>query len=199
MNHPLQCRCGTIKGIVVDPRRANHGVCYCKDCQAFAHFLGRAEDVLDARGGSEVIQMLPRSVTFTQGIGALACMRLTPKGLLRWYATCCRTPIGNTLSTPKISFVGLLHSCLAARGAPLDEVFGPVRAWVNTQGAKGDPKPATKGLGRAIRWFLGTVLPARVNGDYRRTPFFDVSTGVPIVVPQVLSEAELAQLMKAVG
>ena len=37
-SHPLQCQCGTIKGAVANPGNANRCVCYCRDCQAFAHF-----------------------------------------------------------------------------------------------------------------------------------------------------------------
>src|SRR5690349_22143392 len=99
--HPLQCECGKIKGVLNDPRSANHVVCYCNDCQAFAHVLGKAEQVLDQHGGSEIFQVLPKNLTFTQGIESLASLRLTDKGLIRWYASCCRTPIGNTLATPK--------------------------------------------------------------------------------------------------
>ena len=29
-------------------------MCYCKDCQAFAHFLGKAGEILDERGGSDL-------------------------------------------------------------------------------------------------------------------------------------------------
>jgi hypothetical protein len=198
VNHPLQCRCGTIKGVVSAPRTANRGVCYCLDCQAFAHFLGRADDILDERGGSDVIQVLPKYLTFSQGTDALACMRLTPKGLLRWYAGCCNTPVGNTLATPKVSFVGLLHTCLENPAASLDDAFGPVRAWVNTGGASGEPKPRSAGLGRAGLWFITTILKARINGDYRQTPFFNVSTGTPVVSPRVLSSAEHANVMNAV-
>ena len=202
-SHPLQCRCGTLRGLVHDPGSANRAVCYCRDCQAFAHFLGRARDVLDERGGTDVIQVLPRNVVFTQGAEALACMRLTPKGLVRWYAGCCKTPIGNTLATPKLSFIGLVHTCLegaseAGDANSLDEVFGPVRCWVNPNGAKGEPKPEAAGLGRTLRWFFRTVLKARFNGDYRNTPFFDVATGTPVVAPRVLTEAEHSELMGAV-
>src|SRR5512138_1141593 len=102
MSHSLKCSCGRVKGVIADAVVANHGVCYCRDCQAFAHFLGRPREILDERGGSDIVQVLPRWVTFTAGIGSLACMRLTPKGLLRWYAPCCNTPIGNTLATPKV-------------------------------------------------------------------------------------------------
>jgi hypothetical protein len=199
MGHPLQCRCGTIKGSVEHPRSANRAVCYCKDCQAFAHYLGRPGDVLDERGGSDVIQVLPRLVTFSAGVEALACLRLTPKGLLRWYAGCCRTPIGNTAATPKLSFIGLVHNCLEGTGGEsLDSAFGPVGAWVNTQSAQGDPKPESRGIGTTFSWFLRTVLKARCNGDYRRTPFFRADTGLPIVVPKILSGEEHATVMSCV-
>jgi hypothetical protein len=183
MTHPLQCRCGTVKGFVTDTHNCNRGICYCKDCQAFAHFL-RRDDVLDERGGSEVIQVLPKNVTFTAGTESLACMRLTKKGLLRWYAKCCQTPIGNTLATPKLSFVGLVHNCLRSPQRSLDESFGPVRAWVNVESAKGDPKPKQAGLGRSIGWILSRGLTARLNGDWKRNPFFVARQ--PIVVPTVL-------------
>jgi hypothetical protein len=198
MSHPLQCRCGTLKGYVVNPRSANRVICYCKDCQAYAHFLARPGDILDARGGSDVIQILPKYLSLTQGIAALACMRLTPKGLLRWYARCCDTPVGNTLATPKFSFIGLLHSCLETDGPPLEDVFGPVRGRVNTRGAGGDPKPRTVGMGKSISWFFSTVLKARFNGDYKHTPLFRPETWAPIVTPRVLSSDEHAKVMAAV-
>jgi Family of unknown function (DUF6151) len=198
MSHPLECKCGKIKGIVADPGSANHAICYCKDCQAFAHFLGSAAEILDKQGGSDIVQVLPKNLTFTQGVESLACMRLTPKGLLRWYASCCRTPIGNTLATPKISFVGLLHSCLEGRNGSMTDVFGPVVACVNINGAIGSPKPKAKGQGRTLGWFIRTALGARINGDYKRTPFFRPDTGVPVVTPKVLTDEERAVVMDAV-
>ena len=198
MNHPLQCQCGALKGFVAQPRSANRAVCYCKDCQAFAHFLGRVDEILDERGGSDVIQTLPKNVTFTHGIEALACMRLSPKGLLRWYASCCNTPIGNTLASSKMSFIGLVHTCLENSGKPLNDSFGPVRARVGTESAKGDPKPKTAGLPTMILWFIRTTLKSRINGDYKRSPFFAADTGAPIVTPRVLSLAERTTLVNAV-
>jgi len=155
-------------------------------------------DVLDARGGSQIVQTLPRNLTFTQGLEQLACLRLTPKGLVRWYARCCRTPIGNTLITPKLSFIGLVHACLHTDPASLEESFGPVTAWVNTGSARGEPKPKAGGIGKSVVWFLRTAVKARFNGDYRRTPLFDAQSGAPIVVPHVLSPEEHAKVMKAV-
>jgi hypothetical protein len=197
MSHPLQCRCGTVKGFVDNPRSANRVVCYCKSCQAFAHFLGRNSEILDERGGSDVIQILPKNVTFTQGTEALACMRLTEKGLFRWYAGCCSTPIGNTLDTFKISFVGLVHTCLETPGRPLQDSFGPIRVRVNTKSAIGHPKPKTVGIGTTIVWVIATTAKARTNGSYKHTPFF-LGNGTPIVTPRVLSREELAGVMNAV-
>jgi Family of unknown function (DUF6151) len=198
LGHPLQCQCGTIKGSVETLKGANRVICYCRDCQAFAHFLGRQAEILDDRGGSDVIQTLPKHVTISRGIEALACMRLTSKGLLRWYAGCCKTPIGNTLSTPKISFIGLLHSCLTHSDTSLDDAFGPVRAWVNTNGAKGSTKPKVVGRAKTIGWFIRTTLRARIDGDYRHTPLFLTGTQVPIVAPRVLEHIELDKVMNAV-
>jgi hypothetical protein len=195
MQHPLQCRCGTIKGWISDPQSANRAVCYCKDCQAFARFLGQESETLDAQGGSDIVQTLPKNVSFTQGVDALACMRLTDKGMIRWYAGCCNTPIGNTLENYKISFIGLLHNCLESPGHALQNSFGAVRAYVNPQGAIGDPKPKVTGRGAIIWWFVNTILRARVNGDYKRTPFF--TNGKPIAVPRVLSSAERASAMQS--
>ena len=196
--YPLRCQCGTFRAVLAHPAKGNRVVCYCRDCQAFAHVLDQASQVLDERGGSEIIQVLPKNLTFTQGTEALACLRLTPKGLLRWHSACCRTPIGNTLATGKMSFVGLVHSCLDGDGGSRDAAFGPIRSWVHTRGAHGKPQPKEVGLGTSIGWFLRTTLRARLNGDYKRTPFFAADSGAPVVTPRVLSAEEHAKVMAVV-
>lgn len=196
MTHALQCRCGKFRGALTDTRGANHAVCYCRSCQAFAHYLGREAEVLDGLGGTTVVQTSPGKLAITEGADQLACLRLTDTGLMRWYVACCRTPIGNTLATPKVAFVGLVHSCLQGAGQPLlEEAFGPVRAVVNTQGARTREKPKTRGMGPAMLWFLGQGLGARFTGAWRRTPFFDVKTGEPVARPYVLTAEEHARVM----
>ena len=198
MNHPLQCQCGSVRGFVAGAAISNRVVCYCSDCQAFAHFLGREADVLDERGGTDIIQTLPRNVTITHGMQSIACMRLTSTGLLRWFTGCCGTPIGNTLASPKISFIGLVHTCLENPDVSLEASFGPVRAWVNTASARGMPKPRTAGLTAGIVRLIYRALKARLNGSYKHNPFFHPDSGLPVVMPRVLSSAEFAGLMKAV-
>ena len=200
MNHPLRCRCGTLRGQVSHPEKVSRGVCYCKDCQAFAHFLGTTGDILDEAGGTDVLATAAKHISFTQGTQTLACMSLSEKGMLRWYASCCNTPIGNTPRTMKLAHVGLIHTCLEDPPKTLDAVFGPVRMRLNTQSAKGAAKPKVMPLSAIASMlpYLASLARARLDGSYQRTPFFVPDRGTPVVVPKVLTLAEREQLMAAV-
>ena len=145
MKHPLRCNCGKLQGTVKHTKAINRCMCYCADCQAFARFLKREHEILDAVGGTSIIQTIPKQVTFLEGTENLACIRLTETGLLRWYAACCTTPIGNTPPNFKLPFIGLIHNCLDVAPASFDEVFGPIRMRVSTQSAIGEPKPKSMG------------------------------------------------------
>lgn len=186
MDHPISCKCGAVKGKVLDCKLVNRAICYCTDCQAFAHYLGHASEILDEQGGSDIIQTAPGYLEFTQGLDKLACIRLTPKGLVRWYASCCNTPIGNTMYSNKVSFIGLVHNCLDS--ANLDSSFGPVRAVFNAKSARGDPKPKDMGNFSAILRISAQILGARLNGSYKQNPLFNRTSGTPIAQPKVLDE-----------
>jgi hypothetical protein len=194
----VRCGCGALRGVAraVSGERGNRVVCYCDDCQSFAHFLGRADEILDAHGGTDIFQMSPARLEIMQGVEHLACMRLAPGGLVRWFTDCCSTPIGNTLATNQVPFVGLIHSCLdpAADGHSLDEVLGPVRARVNARFAKGD-RAALEAHDRApasmLLRFGSILLRARLRGDHKRSPFFDAQSGEPSAPPRVLRQEEL--------
>lgn len=193
MTHPIQCTCGNLKGIL--SQKTNRVVCYCQDCQAFARFLKRDREILDQAGGTDIIQTTSKNVTFSEGIENLACVRLTPNGLLRWYTTCCNTPIGNTPPDFKISFVGLVHNCLGSKQVSFDKAFGPIQMRVYTKYAKGEPKPKSSGVLTSMLRSIGSILRARLDGSYKLTPFFSSASGVPIVSPMVLSSQELAAIM----
>jgi len=190
MTHPLRCNCGALAGVVEHERLANHSVCYCQDCQAFARFLGREADLLDARGGCETIQALPKDVTFQEGVQHLACVRLSETGLLRWYAACCNTPIGNTPATSKLPFVGLARACLESASPTVAKSFGPVRFCAFTSGARGQPKPKPFGVAGFGLWLVRNRLRARFTGGFHKNPFFDTATDRPIAAPRVLSPTE---------
>ena len=201
---PVRCSCGALRGVV---RRvsANHGnrvVCYCDDCQSFAYFLGGAKQILDAHGGTDIFQMSPARLEISEGADKLACMRLSPGGLVRWYASCCNTPIGNTLATRQVPFVGLIHSCVdhTADGRSRDEALGPIRARVNARFAKGDRAQLDAHdrtpVSQLFR-FVPMILMARLRGDHTRSPFFDGKTGELRVEPRVLTDDELLEVERS--
>ncbi|WP_031293871.1 DUF6151 family protein [Leptolyngbya sp. Heron Island J] len=198
MSHPIQCRCGCLKGTVDDVTHANRVICYCRDCQAFAHFLGKGSEILDRHGGTGIVQTLPKNISFTQGTEVLACMRLTETGLLRWYTTCCNTPIGNTLPIYKMSFIGLIHTCLESSEITLDNAFGATCVHVNTTYSQGEIKANPVDLIVTIIRNVTRVFRARIDGSYKQTPFFLADSGIPIVSPKILSHQEYEDIMSAV-
>jgi hypothetical protein len=199
MNHPLQCRCGTLKGYVSPPDMAIRALCYCKDCQAFARFLERPDTVLNELGGTEIVATLPRHVHFTHGLESLVCMSLSDRGLLRWYARCCNTPIGNTPRDVKVSYVGLVHSCLANRAPSLQDSFGPVRMVLQTKSAKGQVKSTPMSNFVTMLKIMKSIIGTRISGSYKRNPFFVEGSGIPIKQPRVLTKAERIRVTSNVG
>jgi Family of unknown function (DUF6151) len=196
----LACRCGAVLGVAHDvgPKTGNRAICYCDDCQAFAHWLDRATDILDASGGTDIFQMSQAKIDLTHGLEHVACLRLTANGLVRWYASCCNTPIGNTVATRQVPFVGLIRGFIAesALDAPLDEVLGPVRGRVHARFATGAP-PGADHSGppwRMLVRVLGMMLSWRLRGDHLRSPFFVAATGELRAVPRVLTENERGAL-----
>ena len=193
MNHRFQCRCGALTGLLSQPNLALRGVCYCKDCRAFAHHLGVATYTHDALGGADFLAAQARHVSFTSGIEHLACLSLTQKGLLRWYAKCCNTPICNTARNWKVPYVGLLSGCLKTDPAAFERSFPQVQMRVNTQSAKQAPPPMRLRTAISLAGFMPRVMLSSISGAYRQTPFFDQAEGAPVVAVKVLSESERAE------
>lgn len=177
-----RCECGNVIAKIA-AGASSRAVCYCNDCQAFVRHFGR-ETLLSEAGGSDVIQVLPDQVTFVEGEENIALLRLSPKGLFRWYAACCGTPMCNTASTPRLP----LASFLVPR---LDdpEAAGPVLAHVQRKSARGPVPVDGKGVGPLIAGFAGRALVALGSGRWRITPFFKPD-GTPVREPHVLSKDE---------
>lgn len=172
-------------------------VCMCDDCQTFGQWLG-PEKVLDENGGSEVYQTVPARLQITRGHEHLRCLRLSPRGLMRWYAACCNTPIANCLARPRLAFVGLhmrfVDPDLDAHAR--DERFGPVRARVQARWGKPplppDAHPRAP-LGVILR-SLRVVGAGYLRGAHSPSPLFDPETGAPTVEPTVIAKEERARL-----
>ena len=187
MDFGVRCSCGSVRlhAENVSPGLTNHVVCYCSTCQAFAHYLGRGADLLDDSGGSDILQFSSGRLRIDQGEDALACVRITETGPLRWYADCCKSPIGNTPASWKRPFIGLLTSAMDVSETERMQLAGPVRFTAFKDHAVGssDLPEGTHSLRATIARFYKIVLTARLKGDHRRSPFFD-GTHQPVASPR---------------
>jgi hypothetical protein len=149
------------------------------------HHLGRQE-LLDAHGGTDIVQVAPGSLTIERGLDRIEGVRLAPKGLYRFYATCCKTPMGNTVG-PKIPFVGIEAH---AFDRP-DDAFGPPTGGFLGKFAIGTPPPGSTGLNvglivRAVATFIGW----RLRGKHWPHPYFDRATRKAVRPITVLSQTD---------
>ncbi len=180
----FQCSCGTLRGTLSQEaaRAGTRLACFCADCRAAQLYLGQPDP---AQNGVQLLQTSPEAITLTAGHDQLRLLRLSPKGLMRWYAGCCNSPVANTLASPRLPFVGIQ---VANFDTPA--VFGKTRVQAFMPQPAGKP-PRTKGaIGMVISMFrrMGASL---LSGKWRDTPFFDCTTGDPVCQAKIPSKEEL--------
>lgn len=196
----LSCACGKVKGVLrgLSAASTNHVWCPCSGCQAYAHFLGRAHDMLDNKGGTNLFQLNPSRVEIHEGMENIACMKVTPRGPLRWYACCCKTPIGNSFPKGGTPFLGVLPIALGMKGTSeeLVKLVGPVRGRVNQK----PPVPFGERLQSffMLLRFAFKLLGWRITGGKSWKPFFDAETMDPIREPKRLTDEERNALYEKV-
>lgn len=187
-NAPLEfsCSCGQLQGHVTAKAVDNgaHIACFCRDCRAAQLYLDQPDP---APGPVDLFLTTPQNVTFTKGTQFLAPFRLSPRGPMRWRATCCNTALCNTGPSAKIPFAGLQTAIFTD-----SERFGPVIA--KTYVAKGDGKTAHSGALRMFARLLPQILATRLSGKWRNTPFFNDKTGAPVAEATIVSKQERAAL-----
>jgi len=176
----------------------------CRFCQAFAQHLGQADRLLDEAGGTEVIELAPAQLRFTQGAEQLRCLRLSRKGALRFYTACCKTPLGNSSQLLWLPWVSLPHllvdkEAAAKAGLDLEAMLGPVKHRIFASHATGPseqltgashpkmPKALLLHALSAISWNL-------LRGRGHPSPFRDNITGQLLVDPVPISREERAAL-----
>ena len=198
----LGCRCGQIHGWArgATMTGVNRAVCYCDDCQAFLHYLGRP-DLLDDHGGTDVVQVPPSMIAFDQGLERIAGMRLSDKGMYRWYSSCCKTPLGNTM-TPSVPFIGMPLEIFrgAADARRIDEIFGTPRVYVMGKFAIGGAPEGSTGfpLGHIVH-VLAKVLGWKFAGKSWPHPYFDKATRLPKFPVAILQQSEREALRAKCG
>ena len=192
---PLRCVCGALQGAlaaVAEPR--TRGRCYCNDCRAYGVWLGR-DRVLDAQGGTEVVQTWPSRVRLTAGVEQVRLMKLSPKGLHRWFAGCCRTPIANGFGPGRAPFLGLQARFVAPDARPrLDELFGAAHGVQGRFAPGGCPPGVHASASAGILWAAtGMLVRGLWAGGHAPHPLFSAE-GAAIATAEVLTAEARAAL-----
>lgn len=88
-------------------------------------------------------------------------------------------------------------NCLAEEdaGGSREAAFGPIRMWTNTTSTGG--RVRSVGTASGILRALAMLARARIDGSFKRTPFFSIDTGAPRATPRVVSREERAALLAA--
>jgi hypothetical protein len=187
----FSCRCGSLAGHL-HPGALRHGLrltCHCNDCHAAERYHSRAHDREEPVRGVALYQTHPDFVHFDTRTEHLAVMRLGPNGLMRWYASCCGTPICNTLAKPTLPFVGV---CVNTLDTP--EALGKVKAEGFLPSRTPGGQPRHRGAARLVYGVFSRMITSLVTGRWRNTPFFDTDTRTPRADPMVLTKSERAAL-----
>ncbi|SDZ52930.1 Uncharacterized conserved protein [Jannaschia faecimaris] len=181
------CKCGKLRGEIrdVSPAACTKIVCHCKDCRSAYTHLGLADP---EKVG--ILQTTQDRITITEGGENLRVFRHTPKGALRWFATCCNTPLFYTPLKARLVHVGVNADRLSnpeAGGKVLAEAFIP----------KPGGGQAHKGVGRMAARMVGRMVAKNISGEWRDSPLF-ASDGSPTRDPQILSREERAAALMGV-
>jgi len=126
-------------------------------------------------------------------------LRLVPKGLYRWYASCRNTPLGNTLR-PAIPSIGILAQVFEDNAQTADELFGKPIAAVHSKYAIGAALAGSRRLElRLVGRALGKIIVWRLRGQGWPHPYFDGATGAPSHPITTLSQREREALRPLCG
>jgi hypothetical protein len=180
----FSCVCGAVMGrlLAPGPTVGDHVVCHCADCQAFATRLGAADRILDRHAGTALYQGCCATMRLSAGRDRLACLHLTEKPTLRWYARCCGTPMFNTYRNGRIPYVTIVvANCDPDRR---DSLLGQPMGHLFLKEATGD----TAGLRplamfTLMRRFFIRMVADIVGRQRRRSALFDPVTLEPIATP----------------
>ncbi|WP_345725514.1 DUF6151 family protein [Qipengyuania mesophila] len=170
-------------------------VCHCTDCRDLVRHFGHEARLLDAHGGTALYQSRCARMRIDRGRERLAELHMTEGPTLRWYASCCDTPLFNTYRNGRIPYVTtLLANCDAAARASLGEPLGHLFIGDATGDTSG-LKPLS--MNRLMRRFFPRMIKDILSGDRRRSALFDPETLEPIAKPRQLTQAEKHALGRA--
>lgn len=185
------CECGAVSGSLlhVGPDQGDHVICHCTDCQDLTRHLGHAARVLDAHGGSALYQSRCARMRISTGRDRLACIHLTDKPTLRWYAACCGMPLFNSYANGRIPYI--TTQLAACDPAKRDALTGPPLGHLFTADGIGDTSALPKmSMARLMLRFFPRMIRDILSGDRRRCELFDSKSFEPIAVPHRLTAGQ---------
>ncbi len=182
------CKCGRLRGEITDvsPSAYTNVICHCQDCRAAYTHLGLADP---AKVG--ILQTTQDRVHVTEGGENLRVFRHSPKGALRWYATCCDTPLFYTPVKARLVHVGVNTDRLDAPEALPD---AKVEGFIPQPGGK----VKHKGAARMVTRMVSRMAAKNLSGEWRGSPFFEEDGTTPKVPPQVLTREQRAAALMGV-
>ena len=187
---PFSCSCGQFQAILHDvgPDEGDRLTCYCSDCRDFLRVIGRPE-LLDANGGNAVYQTRVAKLEILSGSDRLATLHMTEKPTMRWYTTCCNTPLFNTLPKAKPAFLSVNTS--AFDQAKVDAALGPSKGDFLAKEAE-PPLAHPKAFSqfKLALGFIPRLVKDSFSSAWKRSPLFDPETREPLAKPRRVSPEE---------
>lgn len=187
---PFTCTCGKFSAVLHDvgPDDGTRLTCYCSDCRDFVKVIGRPE-LLDANGGNAVYQTRVAKLEIIEGAELLATLHMTDKPTMRWYSTCCNTPLFSTLPKAKPAFLSVNTS--GFERAKVDAALGPSNGDFLSHEAEPpltNPRPVPP-LKLALK-FIPHLFKDTFFGDWKKSPLFDPETREPLAKPRRVTAQE---------
>ena len=100
---------------------------------------------------------------------------MSGEGVLRWFADCCRTPIGNTAASPRFPVIAVIHSFMVhgPGGRSGDEVLGPPLCRIYERSAVGLLPPNALGVfvhrtSKIFGWWGGKIINGKTIEGQRQ-------------------------------
>ncbi len=178
----FSCTCGALCGHLTPRgvRCGTHVDCYCHDCRAAQLYFKQPDP---APGPVEILQTTPEDIRIDKGLEHLAAMQLSPKGMLRWYASCCDAPLATTPQTGKFPFAGFV-----VKRIPDPSRLGSI----TTRGFV--PAPNGKQKHEKVQYaafgLIRRVIGSRLSGRWKTSQFFAAETAAPVVTPTILTKEQ---------
>lgn len=147
------------------------------------------ENDLDGKGGAELVMTLPEWVTVTQGFEQVKVLRLSKRGAVRWYASCCNSPMLNI--HPSRNFP---YGSVVVRGLDDPDALGPIAMRAFPDQAYSNVRASRIAFYWVTMRAFARAALARFRAAHKQTQYF-TSEGQFTKTPERLDDARRTQIL----